>query len=345
MAELGGVAGPLEISTVGFDRKAFDPSKGEAVTLGFEISRKADVAISFCDRLGRQVRQLSQPGSGPGPCTFAWDGRRADGTLPAGSVFLFVIEAKTKDGRRATYNRAEGTGGIEVRPQTYVLDAKTGRIEYVLPKACMIRLRAGLKEGVLGRTLIDWEPRTAGRHIEEWDGKDASGMMTLLAHPDLDLRLTCYSLPDNTIITTGERASFSPEKDPKGAQQRVALWSTDGKYLHYGHDPRICHEPRFAVSFPDKGPTPPDGVPIARGMTAVRVELDNRDAGPLTNVAYEIMLFVDGVFVFEAEEGMSPFTFQWDTRGLAKGPHALTVNVMSYDDHIGVVGQIVNVGD
>ncbi len=336
-------AGPLDISKVSFDTKAFDPSKGEKVTLRFEINRQADVLVSFYDRLGWQVWQFNQASAGPGLCTVVWDGRRSDGTLPTGNVFLFTIEAKTTNSEKTIFNRADDTGGLEVKPQTYTFDNKTGKMEYVLPKACMIRLRAGLKESMLAKTLIDWEPRTAGRHVEEWDGKDASGMMTLLTHPDLELRLTCYSLPDNTIITTGERVSLASEKGAKGGEQRVALWSTKEKYLHYGHDPRICHEPKFKVLFPDKNPMPPDGVPTARGVAAVRVELDSRDVGHLTNVAYEIMFFVDGVFVFESEEGMSPFTFQWDTRGLTKGPHALTVNIMSYDDHVGVLSQKVNV--
>jgi hypothetical protein len=54
---------------------------------------------------------------------------------------------------------------------------------------------------------------------------------------------------------------------------------------------------------------------------------------------------VDGVFLFEMEEGSSPFTFNWDTKGLTKGSHILTVNLASYDDHIGVVSREVIIGE
>jgi hypothetical protein len=79
-------------------------------------------------------------------------------------------------------------------------------------------------------------------------------------------------------------------------------------------------------------------------MTPIRIELDNRDIRNLVNRRFEIMLYIDGVFLFEMEEGTSPFTFNWDTKPFAKGSHILTVNIMSYDDHIGVVSQKVIIG-
>ena len=337
----------LEIIRVGLDRKSFNPSSGETVALGFEITRRADVRAVVYDRLGRQVCNFDMPDIEAGRHNVTWNGLGADGKLAAGDVFLYVIEAKTKDGEKATYNPARKTGGLEVKSLEYTLDRETGKVEYVLPKACMIRIRAGLRDGMFAKSLFDWKPSTAGRHTYYWDGKDNSGQMYLLKHRELDLRLTCYTLPANTIITTGTTLPFESEDNTGETEgsERSRLWATKGKYFHYRHDPRICHQPRFKVSFPTGRQTNNKDAPVISGVVPIRIELDPRDAWRLINTRFEVMLFVDGIFIYEIEEGSSPFTFNWETKDFAKGPHIVTVNLIAYDDHIGIVSRKVILGD
>ncbi len=339
--------GLFEVTRVKLDKKSFNPSAGEMVTLSFEITTRADAEVFIYDRLGGQVRNFAMPGLEAGRHSITWDGRDADGKLGAGDVFLYVIEARTKDGRKVIYNRAGRTGGLQVKTLEYTLDSDTGEIEYVLPKACMIRIRAGLEDGMFGNLLLDWKPSTAGRHTHQWDGMDSTGRMNLLNHRDLDIRLTCHTLPDNTIIATGSTIPLKSHNNPGGSgnNSREQVWATKGKYLHYRHDPRICHQPRFKVLFPGSKKADDKGVPITSGITPLRIELDPRDAMHLINTRFEIMLFIDGVFIYEIEEGSSPFTFNWDTKGFAKGPHIITVNLIGYDDHIGIVSRRVIVGD
>jgi len=338
---------PLKVTRVGLDTKIFNPSKGETVILSFEITQPADVKIAIYDRLGRLVRSFDISDIEAGRHHITWDGRETDGNLAAGDVFLYVIKAKNKNGEETIYNRAMKTGGLNVKPLKYTLDRNTGKIEYVLPKACMIRIRAGLKDGMFGKTLFDWKPSTAGRHSYTWDGRDESGLMNLLKHQDLNIRLTCYTLPENTIITTGQVRPFGWEEISikTKSKGRDYLWATKGKYLHYTHDPRICHQPEFKVLFPTQAKSNSEDTPVISGIVPVRVELDPRDAQHLINTRFEIMLFVDGVFIYEIEEGTSPFTFNWETNGFAKGPHIVTVNLIAYDDHIGIVSRKVILGD
>jgi len=51
------------------------------------------------------------------------------------------------------------------------------------------------------------------------------------------------------------------------------------------------------------------------------------------------------IFIFEDEEGFTPFTYMWDTKGLPEGEHVFTVNIMSYDDHCGVESRKVIIKD
>jgi len=331
---------PLRITRVGLDRKSFNPSNGEKAALGFEISKPGDVQVAIYNRLGEKVCGFNMAGLKAGRHSITWDGHGPYGPPAAGNVFLYVIEATTKDGEKFVYNEAAKTGGIEMKPLKYTMDKNTGRIEYVLPKAGMVRIRAGLKDGMFGKSMFHWKPHTAGRHTYQWDGMDNSGMMNLLRHPELELRLRSYTLPANTVIITGKVKPLKSGKEhlenenPGGE----SVWATKSKNLHYRHDPRICHPPRFTVSFPgskEEG----NGAPVVSGIVPVRVELDKHDVWHLTSTRYEIMIFVDGVYIYEIEEGSSPFTFNWDTRTFAKGPHVMTVNVLGYDDHIGIVSR------
>ena len=335
---------PLMITGVSLDKQTFDPSKGEYITLTIAINQKADVNVKIYDRLSNEVRLYAKSIRDTGKCEVTWDGRQKNGKLAAGNLFLYVIEATNPAGEKVVYNQAPQTGGLKVKPLEYTFDKKTGRITYVLPKACMVRLRVGLKDGMLIQTLFDWQPQTAGRHSLVWDGKDASGLMNLREHPELELNLTCYRVPANTIMTTGNIIALAKPKT-KNTNLSLDLWSTTNKYLHYTHDPFHCHEPKFTVSFPLATKEDGNETPMVTNTTPIRVVLDPRDARYIISKRFEVMLFVDGTYFFEMEEATSPFTFNWNTKGFKPGLHTVTVNVMSYDDHIGVVSQPVIIGE
>jgi hypothetical protein len=340
------IKSPLKIIRVGLNKKSFNPSKGETVELYFEVTTQADVRVDIYDALGRRIRSFDMPGITAGKHSIKWNGLNTNGQPVAGNVFLYVIEASTKNGKKIVYNPVRKTGGFEAELLEYTLDRKTGKIEYVLPKACMVRIRAGLKDSMFAKSLMNWLPHTAGRHSFKWDGKDCSGKLNLFKHKDLQLRLTCYTLPENSIITTGEPASFGPDKNTHQLRKkRAGVWATEGKYLHYGHLPGICRPPGFNVLFPSSSNTAGSNISVVSGIVPIRIELDRQDVNHLINTRFEVMIFIDGVFIYEIEDGSSPFTFNWDTASFSKGPHILTVNIIGYDDHIGIVSRQVIIGD
>ena len=73
--------GQLRITRVKLDKKSYNPSKDEAVTLSFEISRQADVDVTIYDRLGRKVRGLALRDVEAGRQNVRWDGRKTNGKL------------------------------------------------------------------------------------------------------------------------------------------------------------------------------------------------------------------------------------------------------------------------
>jgi hypothetical protein len=208
-----------------------------------------------------------------------------------------------------------------------------------MPKAGRARLRVGLQGFPHLRTLLDWEPLEAGPQSVVWDGRDASGFVQLTDHPNLTVKLALFALADHTIIVQG-----APDRDagrPQGPAEYPPERAPAPAYLHAQHPRPACREARLAVEFPEGTRRDEQGRPVLNGTVPVRVVLDPRDAPHLVNHRFEVALYEDLTFLFEEEESANPFTFLWDTSQLPAGVHLLTVNVLSYDDHYGVVTQPV----
>lgn len=337
---------PLRISRISAQPKKVSASWSQPVEISFTLNRPADAVTRIYNQQQVLVRTLRMAGPASGAVSFSWDGRDEAGKTCGGQWFIYTIEATDQDGHSVIYDPTDATGGRELHVRKFTLDRDTGLLSYVLPNTAMVRIRIGLKDGPLLRTLADWRPQLAGEHQQQWDGKDACGLLKLLDHPQLDVNLSAYSLPANSIIT-GSGLESVPKRPGRGAVRRPPRRANrpKGWYYHWTHDPAICHEPRFAVTFPEAAGKAGMKVPVLSGKTPVRVEADPRDEGHLVNRRFELMLYVDGVFLYEDENASNPLTYQWDTSDLAPGLHTLTANVMSYDDHIGVVTRQVMIGE
>ncbi len=338
----------LLISKVKLDRKVFDPSAKETVKLSFEVNKAVKCEVVIYNILGGAVREFEIPYAVAGERSVVWDGRDNNNQLISGKMFLYVIHAIADKDEKAAYNPSDKTGGELIKTHEYTFDNASGKIEFVLPKACMVRLRAGLRDGMLVRTIYDWEPFPAGRHNLQWNGSDESGCFNLAGNKDVQLNLTCYTLPDNTIIIKGNTVLVwnSSRTEISGSNKKDNVpWNRKGKFLHYTHDPMHCHEPCFEISFQKHKSSGENDIPIIKGEVPVRIKIDDSDAEYMTNKRFEVMLYVDGVFLYEIEEGTSPFTFNWNTKGLTKGTHIFTAIIMSYDDHIGTLSKKIIIGD
>lgn len=190
-------------------------------------------------------------------------------------------------------------------------DPKTGEVKYTLPEAALVRLRVGIKEGgPMLRTLLDWEPRDQGPHLEVWDKEDASGQIEIGARGDLLLVLTCRP---------AARQAGIPPDFKKGVSDILSLEKS----------------PDFDVDFPLAAKEANQPLPILTGAAPIRITLSEKDKRRLTESKYEIMFFIDYVFLFEDEDGVSPFTYMFNTAGINEGEHVLTVNLIGYNGEVG----------
>ena len=202
----------------------------------------------------------------------------------------------------------------EISASEISFDALTGQIKYKLPESALVRIRIGIKNGgPLLRTLIDWELRSKGNHTEIWDKKDASGKVDFGTRRDLICMLAC-------------------------------LPATKTKHSAYSGAIRgLRKSPDFKIIFPESAKKDDLGVPIASGVTPIRVELERKDLKWLTDVRYEVVVFIDGIFIMEDEEGISPFTYRLDTKHLNDGLHIMTVNIASFEGEVGTYSALIKV--
>jgi hypothetical protein len=93
------------------------------------------------------------------------------------------------------------------------------------------------------------------------------------------------------------------------------------------------------VQLPDELPRTLEGVPIVNRPVPLRISVAPHDQSHLLQRRFELVLYVDTVFLHEEEEGYSPFMYLFDPSTVSPGPHLFTINLLSFDDHIGVATQ------
>ena len=285
--------------------KTLDVSRGEETTLSFSLDRSLDAAVEIWSERGRRVRVLRAP-SGSERRSIRWDGRSERGMpVPAG-VYLYRIQAAGAVASGSPVKMRRTEPGEEILAQRFTYDADSRRISFILPEPARVRLRMGVRQLPVMRTYYWWEPLEAGRHEIEWDGLDASGRVTLGRHPKVGLDLVARALPPRSILV---RSGPVQTADP-------------------------CAEVCFELSMPAVS-TFEDGTPVVEEGATVRVRIGERDRESLVNARFEVMLFLDTVFLFEEEDGAPVFSYELDTRALSPGRHLLTANVLGYDDRLG----------
>ena len=322
----------LTIEQVAVEPKTLDLTKQMETSLRYSLPKSATVSIELFDENGQLVRQLAIGRQEAGAQTARWDGRDGRGNPVPIGVYRYVIRAHGQDRQEWIYDPWQEMGGEELEVRDFTWDPHIDTFHWIMPKAGRARLRIGMEGFPHLRTLLDWEPMEAGEQILSWDGLDTSGLIRLKDHPQLAIKLAAFTLPPNTIIVRGKNLGVPSAPSPKGAR---ALPEGRSLYLHASHPRSTCREVGLRIEFPQARPDA-EGRPILRGKVPVRVTLDPTDATRMVNERFELAVFEDLTVIFEEEEGLNPFTFEWDTGRLTPGQHLLTVNLLGHDDHFGV---------
>lgn len=350
-ASVAAGAGGLRITRVTCEPARFDPQAGESVRIAYRLSAPAEATLRIYDARELEVRRVPPAGrQTAGEHVAEWDGRDAGGAVVPPYYYTYVLTARGADGETVVHDLTDATGGRPLAVPTPRHDAANGEVSYVLPAAAIVNLRAGLPDGgPLLATIVDWVARPGGLNREPWDGWDASRAIDLSTLEHLRIGLSAYELPANAVIVTApgsrRRPRFIDAARLSGGRRTPETGKPGRMYDHWKHPRDRCYDPRVRVIPPAELPRTTDGLPRIAGPVPLTVTVAPADRRYMLDQRFEIVVYVDFVFVFEEELGYTPFTWKWNPEGVNPGIHYLTVMLRGYEGHFGTETVKVRVDD
>ena len=322
----GGLRGPHT------SKSFFNPSLGQSVSFAVTLPWPGKLSAAVLDRDGYIIRSLLRPQESPaGETTLMWNGRDDQGAVVPDEAYSFKIDLVSGT-RHWTYFPA---GHAPTMPQSVAIrsfDPRTGVLSYELPAPSRVHIQAGSAvlagdgkpDGPVLKTVVDEQPRIGGSVIEQWNGLDESGTIYVPDQPHFVMSLVTAPLPDNSIITVGNRARTFLEY----------VAHRHGTSLVASHAAHAHHAGLQAVD----DVAPPLQLTVAngvwsgtdkawRGTEAVRLvaELEGPIAARFAKHSAEVEVFVDGkrVLTRKAELPRIAIVLPPVT---APGPHIVAFN-------------------
>lgn len=338
----------FKISNVATDRLTFRPDRGEKVAIIYNLSRPAVVDINIYDARDMLMRRLvSAADRNSGDHREIWDGKDEAGNVVPPEAYNYTIGARDARGRKILYDVTDSTGGNQQWALDMRYDAGTGAITYVLPKPGRVTIRLGLKDGPLLRTLVDWAVRDAGLNREPWDGFDNSRVLQFNTHRGLDISFWGFVLNQNSIIVSAEVPVRRPDylREPAwGTHYRQSGKPKTPRLFDFWNYPRESSRDPIIYLKPLAVTETKDGLPLVSGETFFQMSIDPRDQAMIIDQKFEVVFYVDGVFVYEEEIGYAPFAWRWLPVGVNTGVHYVTAMLRGYKGHFGSATTKVWVG-
>jgi hypothetical protein len=199
---------PMVVTDVSLSRPFFNPSLGQKIGVSFALVQPGNLTVLILDRDGYTVRQLvSGKVTEQGKQSFDWDGRDDAGEIVPDEAYSLKINLESSGGT-AVYFPAE-LSGAPLEGVAAAFDPIRGILAYRLPKPARVSVVAissdPHKKSSLRQGIVDGEPRTLGAIVEPWNGYDKSGKVKFVERAGLRIELQARALPENSLITIGNR--------------------------------------------------------------------------------------------------------------------------------------------
>lgn len=325
-------AGPT-IENVAVDRVAIRPQAGEHAVVTFRLGQPAQVRLDIWDSRDLRVRSIATQGAlEAGERSLVWDGKDASGAVVPPEAYAYTLTATASDATSVTHDLTDLSRGSDTAIEGIAYDPKAKTVSYVLPGPSRVGIRAGLGDGgPLLETIVNWEPRVGVAQTETWDGVAGIDPGALV------LWGTSYRLPDNTIVVLpAPGGRFERAFVAQAGERRPRKEDRRRMYQHSQHTRDVSFDFPLDVAFVT-GVTSRDGGVVTIGPGAVlRIDVREPDRRVVERQRFEIVFYLDGVFVTELEQGYLPFQWPIDYGAVPPGEHLLTVNLRGYEGYFGV---------
>lgn len=326
-------ASSATLSRVTVSPSSFNPSIQQTVSISFESDVRGTVSVQVIDRDGYVVRELEHDSRvAAGHHKVTWDGRNDRGEVVPDEAWSFRISLKTARGATEWFPASRPQHEATATDVTY--DRSSGIIRYVLSAPSRVHLQAGCarvvdqsgrREGPVMRTVTNREPRIAGSVIEHWNGLDASGAISVPDLPDFVLGVAATALPEQAVITTGNRKIIYAES-VTGRTGHSLLPPREDHSHHAGLSSSQDVSPPIRLERRDARDDKSRTWMVSESPLRFSVRAEGPAAADFVEQRGSIQLFVDGVRVSESPAVENPSDISLDTAALSPGRHIVAVN-------------------
>jgi len=272
----------------------------EITNIHFRISEPAHVTLHIFDGRDLEIRRVESAGLlDTGEHVLTWDGKDSRGTAAPYEAYVYTLSAVTAAGDSVEHDLTDSTGGEGLIPKDVRWDAIAHEITYVLERPARVNVRIGMANGgPLLRTLIDWVPRTGGLQREKWDGYDASHVLDVSTHPNLDIGVNAFALPDNTILVGSKSDTVQLiSKLPDDALHRTVAPPKQKRMFDHSQQ-RLEERGDYTVRVRlPSNLKKSDGVTVVDEPTPLTIEVDERDQARAVARRFEPVFYIDGQFM------------------------------------------------
>jgi flagellar hook assembly protein FlgD len=219
-----------------------NPTVGDSVRIGAAFPRAGRATVAIVDRDGVIVRTVANDAPvRAGRNEFVWNGRDDSGEIVPDEAYSLKIDW-SGDGFRSWYFPANRAFEMQSIPIRYY-DRPRGTLAFDLPSPSRVHVQAGTAvmkngtaEGPVMKTVVNREPRVAGRIAEHWNGLDESGTTYVPDLPNFVIAIAATPLAENSIITIGNRQrTFVELAAARGEKVRSAFtFHAHGHAHHVG---------------------------------------------------------------------------------------------------------------
>lgn len=331
----------LLLYDVCIDKDIFNPSVGENVNIRFGLQEKSKVSLKIFDFDQELITILCDDKlMEKGAHTFLWDGRDRRGKIVPDEAYFFIIETM-QGADRAVYDPTTFSGGITHEIERINILPEQ-QLEYFLLEKGRVSIKAGIVNGPLLAIPLDWEPRPKGFHKEHWDGMDQDKLISLLKHPRYQVRASYFTLPENSILTTGNRAityiQYKQMQDTPKTKSSLQLSKPKKSILSsplYSTGVLFTKAPPIEIIFP-QDQLDKNGLTVFKQKIPIKVDFPEEWKSFLSSKQYEIYFFMDYQFLTEEPWIRFPYETVLEVEKHAPGVHVLSVNIISPGGQVGV---------
>lgn len=305
-----GWAVPVANVAVSVDRSSMNPTLGESARITVRLEQAGTVGVQVVDRDGFPVRTLVHDAAAArGENRWSWDGRDDAGQVVPDEAYSLRVDW-SRGHEHEIYFPADAPAHLTSVDAEYYAP-RTGTIVYTLPMPSRVHLQAGVAsknpktgilEGPVMKTVVNREPRAAGRIAEPWTGLDESGLVRVADLKDFVLAVATVPLPAGSVITYGNRSRTFAESALTRQGRSLFTAATHKGSHHAGLSVLEDVSPSMRIEPLNASWSEEQRAWLVAGRALrLRVSLSGPSAATFAAQKGQIQRFVDGKLVSQTE--------------------------------------------